>query len=485
MTMPEPTDLPDYVRPDIVAVRPIRERSRIMAEGTDAVHKAGPVILPQWPSELPQMYQHRATLTEVADFYGRTIEAAVGLLFGASIQHESDFPEPLAMLEEDADGHGTSLDDLARTVADDALVDGWAGLLADFPRVAAPGTLSVRDVQEQALRPYLVPIRASQVVSWRTSRRGAESFLIQLVLSEAAEVPDGVYGIITEDRYRVFTHDLGTNVVMVAVYAIDTSAIGQKTVRVVEPPAQIVGPDRIPLAQFGMFTAHPILNRLCWLNVGHYRVSADNRYLQALCDAPTLVIEKADPNDTAPVQIGPNSVWRLTGDQVAKWLQAQPGSLDSGAATMERLQTQMAALGMAFLARDKSARNETATGRQMDATADRATLGSVAEALSAMLTQAVTFAAAYVNNVAVPELEIAPDYDATRLDAQTITALSALATAGQISLGTLLMILQNGDVLPDGIDLEEEAESAKSDKAFADMTAAALAEAQQPVAVAA
>jgi hypothetical protein len=465
----ELTDLPDYVRPDVAALAPSRARSRTIAGGTDAVHAAGQAILPQWPGELPRDYEHRATLTEAADFYGRTLEAAVGLLFGAELSFSDPLPVPLAMLEQDADGAGKTMHAIGRLCAMNCVLDGVVGILADYPRVADRG-LSVRDVQERRLRPYMVPVLASQVLSWRTARRGAETLLTQLVIVEGTEVPDGAFGVRTELQYRVYQHDLATNVVTVGLLAIDENSVGERTVRVIEPPSVVVGPDRIPFAPGyalppqSMLIAKPPLDRLAWLNVGHYRVSADHRYLMSICHAPTLAIEGWDGNDTSPVNIGPNAVMRLQGEQKVKWLQAASDALQASEKTMERQSQQMAALGMAFLARDKQSGNETATGRTMDATADRATIGTLADGMGQMLSQALAFCGQYVNAEA-PTVTITPDYDATRLDAPTITALSVVAEKGHLSTATLLQILQAGDILPDGLDLEEEERAAKMEHA--------------------
>jgi hypothetical protein len=451
------------VRDDMAAVAPKRTRSRTLAAGTDAVHAAGAAIVPPWPGEEPDNYARRVALAEFVDFYGRIIEATEGMVMGAELGLDGDMPAALAHLIENADGQGTHLHGFGRQRAKDRVLDGWVGVLAEFPRVDDPNALSVRDVQERALRPYFVPVEASQVLSWRHSKRGSESVLTQLVIAEGKEQPAGEFGTAVEPRYRVYRHDLATNEVSVEVLRIVKDVTGQKTVQVVEKRAAIVGPPRIPLAYKGKFTDPPPLDRLAWGNIGHHRVNNDHRTLMATCAAPTVVVEKADPNDTSEVKIGPNGVWRLTGEQTAKWFQAQPDALEPHERTMERQQQQMAALGMAFLSRDKTARNETVGGRQMDAAADRASLGTLADAIGAMLTDALRLAASYVGNPPTPVVTVTPDYDIGRLDAQTITALGTIAAAGKLTTLTLLRILANGDVLPDGLDLEAEAREAQTE----------------------
>jgi len=102
----------------------------------------------------------------------------------------------------------------------------------------------------------------------------------------------------------------------------------------------------------------------------------------------------------------------------------------------------MAALGMAFLARDR-ARDETATGRRQFA----------ADFLSIPRDQA-------------PAVAVSTTYDESRLDAPTILALSALAEKAQISVRTLLEELQRGRVLSEAVDLDEEEAEALAAKAI-------------------
>jgi hypothetical protein len=454
MPLQAPESLPDFVKPVVAALRPARRRSLLLCGGTDAVHAAGEEVLPKWTGEEPAAYKVRSTLTEVFDGYGRTLEAAVGLLFGAGLDIADDLPDALAVLDTDADGEETTLDTIGRRLATHYVREGVAAVLVDFPRVDAPGTLSVADVQAQALRPYLVPISAMQILSWREARRGAEKFLTQLVIAENVEVEVDAFGTKTETHYRIFRHDLASDEITVEVVKL-VDQNNMKIIVVVQPMSRILGPDRIPLV-CSPLTNGPPLDRLGWLNIGHYRVSADNRYLMSICHAPTLTITHSDFEDKTKVSIGPNAVMRLTGEQEASWLQADPNALLSSETTMQRISDQMAAIGMAFLSRDKASNKETATGRKMDSTADRATIGSLADAVSDVLTRALSMAGQYVGVTGTPEVLLVPDYDVARMDAPTILALSTLATQHQITLETLLTTLKAGNVLSDALDVEAE-----------------------------
>lgn len=453
-------DLPSYLRPEVAALSKSRERSRTLVAGTDAVHAARESFLPRWSDEDPERYTQRATLTEVYGGYARALEASTGLVFATPPTFE--LPAKLAVLEQDADGMGTNLVALSRRLFADALAGGLAGVLVDFPRVAEVGAVSIASAQRDGLRPYFVPISADQICNWRTETIRNRVVLTQLTIAEVSAVDDGAFGIDEETQYRVYRRtDTG---VTVGVWAVRD----QKAVLLVDA-AVVVGPTEIPFAPIygsipqAMLVAKPPLDHLATLNVGHYRVSADHRWLSHLCHAPTFTLEgwidppivPGTPAQKSAFKLGPNSVVKTPPGCTAKWLQADPNALESSEKTMTRLQDQMAVLGMAFLARDKQ-RSETATGRRLDAAAEYATLATAAQALEEGLTLALTFAAQFASTTEPASVTVTTTYDESRLDAQTITALSGLAKDGQITVETLLRELQRGRVLTASVDPEQE-----------------------------
>mgnify|MGYP002778060418 CR=1 FL=1 len=458
-------DTPDYVRPEVGALRPKRQRARALWGGTDAVQAAREQFLPKWGGEHADEYAQRATLTEVFGAFPRTVQAAVGMVF-ATPPDVVEPPAAFVALLDDVDGLGTALPVFARRVFEDAMVDGLAGILVDHPPVAAPGTVSVADARAQGLRPYWVPVTAAQVINWRVGVVSGRPALTLLVLEEQTREPDGAYGTSDVTRYRVFRRDAAG--VTAQVY-VRTVRLDGGTERVTfdaqtPEPLPIVGPAAVPFAPVAigrggaLLDVPPPLDDLACLAVGHYRVAADRRWLMHVCHAPTLAIEGyIDDASADAVRIGPNALLKLPPGQTAKWVQADADALDSSRAEKEDLKGEMAALGMAFLAQDRRRAPETATGRRLDGAAEHATLAVAARALQDGLSNALALTAAYLGQAeAAPPARVATSYDEGTLDAQTITALSGLARERQITVRTLLETLKAGRVLPETLDVEQE-----------------------------
>lgn len=463
MTLQQDPNKPSWRHPAAVALDDKRARSRALIAGTDAIHADPARFLPKWPGEDQDAFLRRARLTEVYGAYARTLEASEGLVFAEPPTLDDTAAPAFVDLWEDVDGYGNAGHVFARPVFHDGLADGVSGILVDFPPVENPAAVSLAQARANGLRPYFVRVPAGAVVNWRSARIGAEEVLTLLVLTDGFTEDDGAWGFTVVPGFRVYRRTPQGVTVERWKQRTGTTAVGAEF-DLVEGPSAIVGPREIPFAvNYGgrmqdTLVAAPPLDQLAWLNLGHYRVSADHRTLMSVAHAPTVCVEKWGDRDNPPqIAIGPYSLITLIGEATAKFLQADPDALVASERTMARQEQQMAALGMAFLARDK-ARDETATGRRLDAAADFATLGTAADGLKDCLERALGFAAEFMGMRAedAPAVSVSTTYDESRLDAQTITALSNLATAKQITVRTLLEELQRGRVISEAVNLDDE-----------------------------
>jgi hypothetical protein len=326
-----------------------------------------------------------------------------------------------------------------------------------------------------------VSVSCDQVVNWRTVKIGGKIMLSMVTIHEAVDEDAGEYGVACVEQYRTIrmVRTAGENGVygVAITWQIKRKKIERnKEVWAIYDSGTYVGPSRIPLAvgyfgrKRGWLVAEPPLSALAELNVGHYRVSSDRRYMMSIVHAPTFVLEgwiEPVPNSQNPLQansgvpsevnLGPNAVLKTPPGCIAKWVQAEAGGLDSSKEEKDDLVAQMASMSIAFLAQQRKAQ-ETATAHRINSIAQNATLATAARGLKDLLDDALEIHGEYLKFEEKVEATVNTTYDEDALDAPTIAALNQMAKDGNMTRKTLLTILQRGNIVPDDIDLDEEAD---------------------------
>jgi hypothetical protein len=105
---------------------------------------------------------------------------------------------------------------------------------------------------------------------------------------------------------------------------------------------------------------------------------------------------------------------------------------------------------------------ESAEAKRIDQAQSNSVLSIISQELESALNQAFAFAAQYVG-MEPPEITIDRDFDYYRLIGQDVSVLAQLNQMGKISDAMLLEILRRGEILPDNVNIEDEAEAAGVD----------------------
>lgn len=499
----KPSARPDYQRPEYKAAAPARALCHALMGGTETVRALGERGLPKWPAEKPEHYKIRAAICQVTRYYQRTVQASVGMIC-ATPPALADTTDALLLADaEDIDGKGTHLEVFARHVTDDAINGGFCAIWVDAP----PRPEGLRHDQELALglRPFWVLISADQILSWivdvpdwkviiadflagaidaeQAKAYARQSIVRQVVLHEPTDVPSGAFGVECKDRYRVLA--LTDSGVTFAVWEKrkGDGVVGEHFAQI-DTGAQMAANNtpfrEIPLApvyagrRIAPFVAEPPLLALAELNLDHYQVSADRRYLMRLCHAPTLFLagvaeEQDEAGKKIPLRVGPNSV--LTSSDAnakATYVAADPNALQSSKEEKEELVHQMAALGMSFIGRDKRGLAETATGRALDDAAENASHATVARGLQDGLEQAWRYHAMY-RGVQAPEVTVNTTYANATVDPAIAAVIWSAVAVDKLPVEAFVTYLQTGE-LPD--DLQEQIDTLRfiaNDAASADL----------------
>jgi hypothetical protein len=472
-----PENRPDFTRPDVTQLAPKRERCRDLLAGTDAIHAQSTTYLPKWSGEEEDMYHIRATLTELYNSFGRCVTASVGLAFDKPPELPKDANPDLLAHFEDIDAMGTAAPVFLRDRFREGLCDGIIGLLVEYPKVDDVATVTEEDRKVRRLRPRWVAYGADQIINWRIEKANNKIELTLLVLHECVDENVGDYGTTSVEQYRVLRLTMSDENgdalprPRVTFKVWRKKVIDNKVIWMVHEEGEMRPQTSIPFSvgyigvKLAPMVALPPLIDLADLNIGHYRVSADRRYMLSICLAPTFVIEGWTPPQTAEgaplpeqqIKLGPNAALRLPPNQVAKWVQAEPGALEPAKAEKDDLVAQMGAMSIAFLSQERKAQ-ETATAHRINMVAQNASLSTAVQGMKDCVDQAIKFHCIYLGipEEKAPEVTFNVSYEEQALDASTIQALNNLAKDNNLTRGTLLTILQRGRTIPDEINLEDE-----------------------------
>jgi hypothetical protein len=477
------TTLTNYERPDIPhpayeRMRPRWEKCRALMGGTEALRAGGETYLPTIPNESTAVHDYRLNLVALFNGFARTVKACAGLINQKEPALSEDMPQRLVDMWENVDRAGTHGAELTKQLTIDGMVDGFGGIFVDYPRLddptidrsnasaaALPGAqLDGADEAALKLGPYFIKVKADDVIKAIYQVVNGVRTLTLLVLRETSDVRVGPFGIETVLRYRVYTDTKGRVEYSLWERLARTQAIPvQKT-----QPAVITNVKAIPWAPFragdiiDQNETRPPLNDLADTSIWHFQKSTNIDYLENRALVPTIVRLGA-PQDKdgnyPPITIGPeNSIevplMNPMPAQPIYWLTPTVDVLTPSNQTLDRIEKQMGALGLAFLTPDLR-RAETAAAKRIDASTQNASILSVARALQDCLETAFMFAGQYINEPA-GSVTINTDFEEVVMDPTMIAQMLAARQSGNLSLDTFLYLLEKGKVLEDGFDIDAE-----------------------------
>ena len=419
-----------------------RQLPRTLMEGTEAMRSAGTAYLPQHPAESLDAWKCRRDQSVLLPAYRDAWDLAAGLIFRKPVTAGEGVPEEAKPWLEDIDRTGRTISQFAEDVFRDAH-GGVSYLVAEYPRVPAGATRA----QEQALgaRPYLIHVKAEQVLGWRTQQVNGQTVLTQFRYRESATITDGAFGSKVQERIRVIEPG------MVQVYVkgkdedwvLDTDASGLVTM-----PKVAVVP--VYTGRTGFMEGVPPLLDLAWKNVEHWQSASDQRSILHVARVPILKLIGAEDGD---VIVGPSNVLRLPVGGDAAWVEMQSGeSIKAGRQDLEDLKEEMQRMAGRIL--DKQG-DKTAREAGIESTQSMSRVQAWAHGLNAAINAAWALCGEWIGQD-LGRLNVNTDVDTARPDAQYLAEIRNATAAGLLSKETYLHILQDAEALPDGFDLDEE-----------------------------
>ncbi len=432
------------------------EEMRDHLKGSRRIKSKGQTYLPMLgdPTDQEDVRDYQAYLGRALYYEAtkRTHQAMVGAILMKPPQY-INLPDKYLPYLGNVTLEGFSSETFVRNVVSEVVATSRAGVLVE--RASGP------EVDQQ----YFVQYNAEDVINWRFERVGNEIQLTLVVLHET--YVENIDRFDNEERNRFRVLELIDGIYTQTVFEeLVTTTDGRTAVDYVEQPPVVPTRRGEPLdfIPFVFFTplgnvaemCEPILSGIAEINLSHYRSSADLEHGRHFTGLPTAWVAGFDTETR--LKVGSQVAW-VSSDPAARagFLEFTGSGLNSLVIALAEKQEQMATLGARMLRAPRTGVEAAETARIYQS-AESGSLSSLANAMSESFTALMGYWLWWMGDDSSDDVavELNTDYVDTRLDAQGVTALLNLWISGAISYETLFYNLKQGEIMPDGADMETE-----------------------------
>jgi hypothetical protein len=440
---------PSVLSSAVLSMIPQWEPIDVCMGGTRVLRANAEKLIPREPSEAKESYERRIFHATMPPFLQRLASQAAGVILRKGIQIDGD-----AYWQEwikDVTGDGTTLNEYARNQLITAILYGHASSIVDFVNDTTPRTLA--EERQLGRKPYLVPVTPHQILGWRTANDSTSSDLTQVRIKERVVTANGDYGEELVDQIRVMSPGRYELWRSPAPTPVGPGPSWELTER------GTTSLNRIPLVtvysnRLGNLLSRPALLEVAYLCIAYAQRFCDFHHAIHVGANPMLVLRGFDPDSDTPLGISVNTALLLPPDGGAEYVQPTSEAFDSQLKCLQALEDQISRLGINTLT-SQNLTNAAAEARRLDRIDTDSIMAVIAGDLERAVGQLFELAAEYVG-IDPPEVSIPRDYENRLIDGNQITAYLQLFMQGAISQQTLLTILQQGEVLPPTVDLNEE-----------------------------
>jgi hypothetical protein len=401
--------------------------------GTYGMRRRHRRYLPQEPREQDESYDNRLARSVVPPYYQRLERMLAGMLTRKPVRL-NDTSDNIREQLFDVDLQGNDLNVWTYETARKLVRYGHIGTLVDAPSDGG--------------RPYWCIYTPRQILGWRTEAKDGQQQLTMLRLLESVIVPDGDYGEKAVQQVRVLTpgayelHQKQDNSEFKIVEEGNTSLS--------DIPFSVAYCNRV-----GYLESRPPLEDIAELNLKTYQIQSDLDNQLHISAVPMLAFF-GFPSAAEEVSAGPGEAIAFPADGRAEYIEPGGTSFEYQFKRLEQLAGQINELGLsAVLGQKLSA--ETAEAKRIDRSQGDSTMMVIAQNMQDMIDNCLRFHAEYLGTAeSAGSCLVNRDFIGARLEPAEIQALLQLYTAGTITQETLLQQLNDGEVLGDDFDVQEE-----------------------------
>jgi hypothetical protein len=417
------------------------KKCRDVFEGSDAVKDAGTDYLPKPSGQDRHEYDGYKKRAMFYGAYARTIEGFIGSI--ARKPARLDAPEVFKELCEDVTATGISLGEYIKVLASEVIITGRVGVLADF--------------DNHLNRPFTTYYKSEQIINWF----GDGSIVIEEKVYE--QDPQDRFKVREVVQYRLLSLEDGIYTVTVYRKSEGISRDDYFIYEQTTPNIRGVAFNYIPFFFLSKTGSTPVIEKpplydLAEVVLSHYRTSADLEHGRHFTALPTLYISGMMQGEE--VKVGGGAAIVLADPQAkvgyAEFSGQGLASLDKG---LEQKEHQMAILGASLFGSKGGV--EAAETARIRTSGESSLLSSVVSSIEEALEKVLQIMADWMGVNYEIDLDINRDFVGERITAPEIMALVTAYNSGVLTLEAFLHNLQDGDVLPPELDIDEQAAELK------------------------
>ncbi|MGI9313562.1 MAG: DUF4055 domain-containing protein [Luminiphilus sp.] len=409
--------------------------------GTYEMRRKHRRYLPQEVRELDESYDRRLARSVCPPFVQRLERMLAGMLSRKPVRL-NDTSDQIREQLFDIDLLGNDLNVWTYETTRKMVRYGHVGVLVDAP---AAGELG---------RPYWVTYTPRDILGWRSELTDGMQKLTMLRLAEKITQPDGEFGEKVIDQIRVLTPG------EFKIYRRDAKAdfelVDEGTTSTSEIPFSVAYANRL-----GYLESRPPLEDIAELNLKSYQVQSDLDNQLHISAVPMLAFF-GFPSAAEEVSAGPGEAIAFPAEGRAEYIEPAGQSFDAQFERLRQIEQQINALGLAAVLGQKLS-SETAASKQIDRSQGDSTMLAIAQQMQDMIDGCLRFHAEYLGDTQPGSSYVNRDFLGQRLDAQDVSSLLQLYTAGTITQKTLLDRLSEGEILGDQFEVEAELEATQID----------------------
>lgn len=419
--------------------------------------------LPRWPKESSEAYGHRLARSTCYGFFADAVDGLAKKPFQRQMKLSAELPEPLAMIEQDANGEGASLAAIGGQWFAAAIAKGIAHLWVDYSLDTPAATLA--EERAQGARPVFKLLDLSSVIAGAVNGAGRiVSLRIRETRIETEDYLEKEVPYILEFRALPVGYER-------RVHRFDT-ARGEW---MEHEPWAMLSIIELPLVTLnltgeGRFRAEPPLESLADIERAHYQTTSDHENNLASCVGALFGSGLQQEDMDRGIVLGPNT---LNGSQNADaklyFVEPQGAALQIRQDWIARMESKMRELGARPMVEQSAARTATEVSSSDDRS--QTVLQEWTRRFEAAMAKALRMAALWLN-VELPEdfaVECYADWGALKAQGEHLRALEAARARGDIDQVTYLEELKRRGVLGESVNVEDVKATAEAEGEIPDM----------------